>query len=157
WACAYRGWARFHSGDYRRALVDLDRAVASGQTVAWVYQVRGVIRAQLRHHAAIDDLNEAIALGDDSESYLQRARVRARYENRDGALADLDEVIAGDRGCFDAYLARAQVHMQWGRSESALSDLDRAEALRPGCWMIDFLRATIREKSEGLDAALADL
>ena len=65
------------------------------------------------------------------EALGQRANFRRSIQDRKGAIADLDQVIAA-RPDVDAYLARAALHYAERNDAKALADTRAANALDPG-------------------------
>lgn len=130
-------------------------------------------RGQLQE--ALNDLDELVELYDDEEApdgsdwdgelwreelntlRCQRARVRQKLRDLDGAKADFDLAcsLSGDHSCWP-FFDRARFYMVIGERDKALADLDRGlakvewpEALA--------MRARLREKMGDKDGAAKDM
>jgi serine/threonine protein kinase/WD40 repeat protein/tetratricopeptide (TPR) repeat protein len=85
------------------------------------------------HHAGVSKLldlhSQRIFLDPSPEAHLARAVALERYGDWSGALADIDQALAGSRADARTLILRASVLGRLGRGEEAMKDCDRALAL----------------------------
>lgn len=86
-----------------------------------------------------------------------RAQLTALMGDAEGALADLDAVIAADPGYADPYLDRGNLLHRLGRLEEALADYETAMRVGPPFPEPYYNRSEIRYARGDLAGALADL
>ncbi|MFD1536448.1 tetratricopeptide repeat protein [Nonomuraea guangzhouensis] len=86
-----------------------------------------------------------------------RAQLTALLGDAEGALADLDAVVAADPGYPDPYLDRGNLLHRLGRLEEALADYETAMRVGPPFPEPYYNRSEIRYARGDLAGALADL
>lgn len=122
-----RAGSRIDAQQYEAALSDMDAALAlvPKLPIEWL---RAVALASLgRQQDALDQIDKAIsARPDDKQAHLLRARLRRSLDDRDGAMADLDWLIAHGPES-EHYLLRAAM---WSPADEAKRDADLAAALK---------------------------
>jgi tetratricopeptide (TPR) repeat protein len=106
-----RGATRYENGDDKSAIVDLTRALqdkpgARALALCLVARARCYINLA-KSTPAMSDLNAAIKLHEDSESYRLRGIVHKVAHNYDKSLADYEKAIALDPKNADAYSTEA--------------------------------------------------
>ena len=112
----------------------LDKAVALGDRTGWALAWRGLARATLARRRrregglkdALADLDGALALGvPDSFVRPWAAELRHDLDDREGALADLARVPAGDPSALWARVERGEILCECGRFDEALAGFTR--------------------------------
>jgi serine/threonine protein kinase/tetratricopeptide (TPR) repeat protein len=162
-ALAERAKLLIERGDHRRAIDDLNAAIALESTVAAFYINRGFANNALgEHQRAIDDLTVAIRLdATNPVAYHNRAFAFGRLRRFDEAIADYRLAIRHHRGPYEqaaqglaAVLAgRGQTRLEAERYTEAIADFTEAIGLRPELAALYTLRATAY--LENSDATLA--
>ncbi len=158
-----RGVIYAQTGDYARALADLDRAAAfpAPDTALSVslYSIRSLLHAQQGDaEAALADLNTGIEVVPDAAVlFVSRADLYAAVDELDAALADYDRALELDDGLAAAYGGRGRVYLRRDDLPAALADYDRALELNPDDAAGRARRASIYLRQGEADAALADL
>jgi tetratricopeptide (TPR) repeat protein len=115
------------------------RASRLAPSATWVPAWRGVARAldERRRRAeslraALSDLDLALARGAPASFVAPwRAELRHDLDDRDGALADLAAVPAGDPSFLWARVERGEILCECGRADEALTEFDRLAAEHP--------------------------
>ncbi|MFF4574898.1 tetratricopeptide repeat protein [Streptomyces sp. NPDC001410] len=158
-ALAIRGGIFRTGGDYERALVEYDRAIAHDPELARAHHGRGGARAGLGdYEAAIADLDRAHALEPDNPRHLAtRGEYHRIARHYDCALRDLDRAIELDPTRTLAWASRGATRAVLGQDEHALSDLNRALEMDPGFVWALVRRARVRRSRGEREQQLADL
>lgn len=124
---------RMAAGDFRRAVLALDRAAALDPDSAPAYEALG--RAHLAAGAArraLGCLDRAILLKPDSAAlYHERGRAWARAGELEAAIGNFDRAIDLDPGLAAAYSGRGRAWLDRGDVATAIGNLDRAIDLDP--------------------------
>jgi tetratricopeptide (TPR) repeat protein len=125
-------------GDYRAArdaygsYLREPGPTAGRQTLARVYQARGLMGAALRDFpGAIEDYTQALALRPDAETYAYRGWAHVRAESLPLALVDFQEAIRLNPATADAYNGRGYVHALRGQYGEATRDAQTALDRQP--------------------------
>ncbi len=107
-------------------------AVESGELASSQFQEALTLIELGRPFEALPLLAEVISLRSDFvEAYVQRARLRRRLNDLEGAIADYAKAIKL-APTVELYLARALVWLGLGKAEGAVGDARKAIALDPG-------------------------
>ncbi|MFS8204364.1 tetratricopeptide repeat protein (plasmid) [Streptomyces sp. CWNU-52B] len=158
-ARAVRGSALRDSGDYRRALAELDQALALDPLLARAHRSRGMTHGESGDHpAALRDLDRAHELDpDDARTLSVRGEYHRVLGHHEEALGDLDRAIALAPARDFAWASRGATHNSLGRYEQALADLDRALELNPDYAWALARRARVHRSLRDFERQLADL
>jgi uncharacterized caspase-like protein/Flp pilus assembly protein TadD len=117
---------------YGRALLDLDKVIASQPhvAVADAYARRGNVYLRMANYdRALADADQAISLKPDlALAYAVRALYHLEKDDNAGALADANEVIRLSAGDAVSYLLRAEAYLRQGQPAEAEADAGRALA-----------------------------
>jgi tetratricopeptide (TPR) repeat protein len=149
-------------GDYRGALVDLDRMVALKPNAVFAYFFRSTLKYQLKDfQGAVAELNKAIALNPNfADIYSFRGVLKDKKLNdSQGALADFNKAISLNPDLAWAYNHRSALRFtKLNDPQGALADLNTAIALKPDFAEAYSFRGTLRFiKLNDPKGALADL
>jgi len=130
-----RARARLLLGDAEGARGDAARAVALAATPAHAVAARRVLARACDAlgdlESARDALDSAVELLPDAETYAQRAVLRARQGDAEGARADLDRSIEIDGEHAGARFERGVANARAERWEEAIADFDALLAVAP--------------------------
>ena len=137
-ALAYtvRGTAHRRSGEYSRAIADLDRAIELDPKIADAYTQRAFAYQQGKLNASskqiLDDLNRAIKLDATTAlSYLLRGNELEKLNDHDAAIADYDQALRLNPRSYNALANRALSKMSIGKLGEASRDIQKALDLNP--------------------------
>ena len=84
-----------------------------------------------------------------ADALTLRAILKMDANNRQGAVADLQEAIQDDQNCSMAYIVMGAVLNMEGKFDDAIRSLERGEALSPDSWQAYFeLGKALTAKSE---------
>jgi tetratricopeptide (TPR) repeat protein len=134
-ALANRGTAYRWSGQFDRAIIDLNEAMRLNPNNAGLYVDRGLAnQGRGDQKSAIADLTEAI--GQDRsliEAYFARAMAYEATGRPELAAADLDEAIHRDRNMVAAlYIHRGDLLRTARQYDKAVAAFDKAIEVNPG-------------------------
>ena len=117
------------------AIADFDKAISLNPNLAEAYYYRGIAQRQLKSSPEF------------RETYVQALTVRgiARLQLGDhqGAIADLNYVIAHDPDSSVAYLHRGLARLSLGQTRIARADFKQASNLEPSLDVADYHYETI--------------
>jgi tetratricopeptide (TPR) repeat protein len=154
-----RGNAFAAKGDFDRALIDYDQAVAFNPENAGAHVDRGrALEKRKQRDQALRDYAEAIRLDPNMwEAYFNRA-LAFRTEGRlDEAIADLTKVIELKPNLATGYVARAALYLQKNETDRALKDSNSAVASDPNSAEAYLNRSRAYAHLKEFPKALADL
>lgn len=158
---ARRGAAALTAGDPKRALEDLNRAVALKPEVANYRDLRSRVHQAMRDpKQALADLDQALTLDPAlHEARVRRASLRGAAGDREGASADLAALDAAVPPSWNLRRTMADLHARLNQGPEAIrqyglwinshpKDLQLAAAYNSRCW----LRARMNvEVAQGLE------
>jgi tetratricopeptide (TPR) repeat protein len=152
-----RGWYVYKTEDYKKALTDLDTAVAADPADLFIRGVRVDTLLKLKDTGrALVALDEWISRApDDLEARAKRAKLNIELKNWEQAVPDLDKVIALKPDML-SFLQRAEVNFKIGAKDKALADITRYIELDPDEWGGYFNRGLMYENLGNMSAAIAD-
>lgn len=136
-----RGWVRYHSGDLDGAMLDFEQAILLDPNLAPAYRGRAAVyirRAAASNSAvsaeqydqAIRNLEEALRLKPDGDTYCERGWCYFQKQSYDSAKEDLDEAIRRGSGA-QAYYYRGWYYIYKENYSEAIADFDQAINLEP--------------------------
>ncbi|MBI3725355.1 tetratricopeptide repeat protein [bacterium] len=136
-ARAFRAAARYHTGDWKGALADLDPICSASTTFENAWFTRSELRRDLGDTAgARSDIDRALEVHLAHEKakawplvYVRRAQLREAQGDEDGALKDYDAALGKDPRHVPALLGRALLHVSAGRFEDATADIVTADGV----------------------------
>jgi tetratricopeptide (TPR) repeat protein len=147
-ALARRGAAAIASGNYERALEDLNRACELAPEVADYFYARARLHVTMRQaQPALADLDKTLSLDPTlHEALFRRAWVHAVMGNRAAAQADLTRLDAALPPSSTVRADMAQMYTGFGQATEALRQFDQwvsnhprdarlASVLNERCWM----------------------
>ncbi len=119
--------------EFKKALQDLNKAVALRPTYREAYNNRAIVYFRLgAWNRSLQDYNTAIRLSPDYiEAYHNRGVLLLKKEQFVPALEDLNRVLHMDAGYYKGYNSRGLIYDQQGRGALALNDFTQAIALNP--------------------------
>jgi len=119
--------------DYKRALVNYNRALKLDKRYVY-YRNRGLVYANLKdYRSALDDCNEALKLDERYiDAYNDRGLVYFNLKNYNKALDDFREALKLDKRYVYAYRNRGLVYANLKDYKSALTDYNKALDLDAG-------------------------
>jgi tetratricopeptide (TPR) repeat protein len=125
--------ASYRTGDFPRALINLDAAIRLDPGDAQTYDIRGNAADEIgAFNTALADYNEAIRLDPRSPVFfLDRAVLWYRTGSLDEALIDLDRAVRFSFSDPNLYCNRGLVWYEKGSHARAIADFDRAVNLDP--------------------------
>ena len=154
----FRSWGWAETDQPEKAIAAFDDGIALRPDIAQFYLDRGRTFSRLGQHArAIADLDTAVKLDKDANTFELRGRVKIAAEDLDGALADLDEAIRLGPKKPLAYEQRGYAYFRKGDSARALADLNTAAGIAPGISSIHFKRALVYSGLGDRDREIAEL
>jgi len=127
------GLSSYDRGDYEKALIYFNMAIASQPDMGEAYNDRGLAYyAMGQTQNALADFNKAIELlPDPAVSYSNRGGVYLFQGNHEQAIADLDKAIELSPGLAKAYHNRGLTYLDLGNYDQAIADFDQAIGLTP--------------------------
>jgi tetratricopeptide (TPR) repeat protein len=154
----YEGYLIFGSdtsGEDRRLF---DQAVSKGFQKPWSYYYRALTEIRDgRDDLALDDLTRALELkGDFALAFHERAGIKRRGGDFQGAHFDYQQAIACDPDFALAYNNRGSVKMLMGDYSGAIEDYSMAIELDPALYMALNNRGYARYFTEDKEGALLD-
>lgn len=123
----------FDQGDYEKAIVQFNMAIASQPEMGEAYNDRGLAYYAIGEtDKAIADFNKAIELlPNPAISYSNRGGLYLFQGNYEQALADLDKAIELSPRLAKAYHNRGLTYLDMGNYDQAIADFDQAIELTP--------------------------
>jgi tetratricopeptide (TPR) repeat protein len=157
-ACFYEGYLLYGSdttGEDRRLF---DLAISKGFQEPWSYYFRALTEIRDgRDDLAMDDLVRAIELKEDfALAYHERAGIKRRRGDFQGAHFDYQQAIASDPDFALAYNSRGSVKILLGDYTGAIEDFTRALQLDPELHMALNNRGYALYFTDDKEAALLD-
>ncbi len=127
------GNAAYESGEYERAIQDLDEAIRLDPQYAFAYNNRGIAYRLLgQYNRAIQDYDEAIRLDPQyADAYYNRGVAYYNLGQYERAIQDWDEAIRLDPQYALAYNNRGIAYANLGQYEREIEDYDEAIRLDP--------------------------
>lgn len=127
------GLAYKNTGQYDKALLNFNKAIALGPDYMYAYISRGLFFEELgRVDKAIDDYTGAIAADPFyAAAYFDRAIAFEKEGRFDKAIGDYDKAIVLDPGYYAAYINRGVLEGQLGLFEKAIGDFNRSIVINP--------------------------
>jgi tetratricopeptide (TPR) repeat protein/V8-like Glu-specific endopeptidase len=149
---------KMQSGDYRGAIAELDRLIATAPKKATVYYLRANAYMGLGNfQQALPDFDRAIELDPKNpQAYFIRGGIFYANQNSTAALADYDRAILLDPKYTQAYLWRALIFQARGDAPGALAAYTKMIALDPQNTMAYQNRAGIRADLRDYPGAIED-
>src|SRR2546427_3737748 len=130
-----RGIARVKLGKYEAALDDLRRIASLGPLLPRVYAVSALAKKNLGDfQGSLQDYDAAIGssiTSAPSRLYTERADVKVKLKQLDGALSDYNEALRLEPDSAELYVNRAALHIDRGDTDSALQDYSMAKSIDP--------------------------
>ena len=118
-----RGHLLLATGDYERALDDLDRVIAEDATNVEARRLRGIAREALgRMNDALADYDAVVSAGPSADSLSNRAGTKFALMDSDGAETDYTSALELDGEHLAAYMGRGRVRGDRGDLEGAVRD-----------------------------------
>ena len=127
------GLSYYDQGDYEKAIVHFNMAIASQPDMGEAYNDRGLAYyARGETDKAMADFNKAIELlPDPAVAYSNRGGLYLFQGNHEQALADLDKAIELSPRLAKAYHNRGLTYLDLGNYDQAIADFDQAIDLTP--------------------------
>ena len=121
------------SGDCRRAVELIGRAIGMAPAVATLHVNLGNAQLELlQHDAALASFNRAIALGaDGADIHANRGNAQLALLQYDAALASYDRALAMQAELADVWSSRGNVLLLLKQAQAALASCDQALTLKP--------------------------
>ena len=121
------------SGDYMKALKDLDRSIALNPDFKEAYIHRGIVYYALeKNQDAIKDFSRAIELNPaEARTYSNRGTVYVKLGSLQQAIGDFDRAIELNPEDAEAYNNRGNTYADSGDNQQAIRDFSRAIELDP--------------------------
>lgn len=147
-----------NTGDYERALTDLDIVIGLAPEDGNTYISKGCVLDLLkRHKDALEQFDKADVFGADSHSiHHGRATAFAHLKRFEEAEKEYDQAIAADKDQIGSYRSRGNVRAEIGKLEEALKDYDVVLAAVPHDANILYARGNVLFQLGRFDAAIAD-
>lgn len=168
-----RGELRSIINDFAGARSDFEKAIQITPKSAEAYRGRGFISLITNDaKSALADFEKALELAAPNAKVqvsptrfislrhsimFQRSSARSKLGDIEGAMRDLDEVIAENPDDAGSYLNRANLYKDKKDYNRALADLDRAIELSPDMPFMYMARADVRRQQGDIEGAQADL
>jgi tetratricopeptide (TPR) repeat protein len=137
-ALAYtiRGTAHRKSGEYAKAIADLDRAIELNPKLADAYTQRAYAYNQRKLDVSsqqiLDDLNRSIELDSSSAlAYILRGTARKALNDHDAAICDFNHALHLNPRSSTALAHRAMSKISIGKLDEARRDIRKALDLNP--------------------------
>lgn len=123
----------YDQGDYEKAIMQFNMAIASQPEMGEAYNDRGLAYYAMGETGkAITDFNKAIELlPNPAISYSNRGGVYLFMGNYEQALTDLDKAIELSPSLAKAYHNRGLTYLDLGNYDQAIADFDQAIELTP--------------------------
>lgn len=120
------GSACYYLGQYERALDHYNKAVDLAGNDPDLLINRAVVNQALgRHQPALQDLERALKLGENSWAYLYRGLLRERLGEEKRALEDYTRAIRLDSSSVEGYYRRGLLYAKSGEHDKAFQDQNR--------------------------------
>ena len=123
----------YDQGDYEKAMVEFNMAIASQPDMAEAYNDRGLVYYALGDAGkAMADFNKALELMPNSAvTYSNRGGLYLFEGNHELALADLDKAIGLSPRLAKAFHNRGLTYLDLGKYDQAIADISKAIELTP--------------------------
>ena len=157
-ALANRGVAYRITGDYVRALADLETALRRAPHYG-LYHERGMVLARMGQNvAALRDFNEALRSNANLvQAYFERAMVYEEIGQYERAKADIESAVNRDvRFVAGLYADRGQRLVKEGYYQKAIAALDKSIEIKPDWPSTYFNRGAAQEALGNRELAVAD-
>ncbi len=158
-ALGRRGHLYRETGQYEKALLDLDEALRIEPDEIRHLRVRSLTFSELgQHDRALADRHKAMTTKpDDADLLADRAREYRALGRYDDAVADLDRALEIDPRYAWALSMRGNVYSLLGRYEEALIDLTSALEIDPTDVLARIRRAVVYQRLGRYEEELQDL
>lgn len=159
---AYLGRARIAltKGDTVAATADIDKALSINKNAVNAYIMRAdiAISSQNDFETALGDIDQAIKLLPRSAGlYINRAYLRYRTDNYNGAMADYDFALTLEPYNMAALFNRGLLLLEVNANDLALEDFNRVLELDPDDVRALYNRAIVYSNKGDARAAIADI
>ena len=152
------GGACYYLGEYERALTYYHRAIELAPADAEALINHAVVNYALgRHQPALQDLDQALTLGENAWAYLYRGLIRERQGKERWALDDYGRAVRLDPDLMEGYYRRGQMYAKMGEYGMAFQDQSRALELDGTYAQAYTARGVARVVLEDPEGALSDL
>ena len=157
-----RGDLYLNQGEYERALVDFDTAIAieseNESENAMTYYRRGCVYMQTEDNdRALADFNKAIELNPtDVIFYLACSHIYGEEGEYERAISACDQMIELEPQNAIPYYQRGRMHVQRRDNERALTDFNKAIALSPTDAEVYYIRGHIYLERNQYELAIQD-
>jgi Tfp pilus assembly protein PilF len=154
-----RGIAAYQSGDFHRAIADLDQAIRLHPDDARAHNIRGnawdYVGAADR---ALADYDEAIRIDPNNPAVFHDRGMMWRHKGElDRALVDLDRAIRFSFSDANLYSDRGLIWYAKGRYNRAIADFDRASKINPNFGDAYESGGIVLHRKSDVDHAFADV
>jgi tetratricopeptide (TPR) repeat protein len=127
------GNACYYLGQYERALVHYGRAIDALPSDADALINHATVNLTLnRYQQALQDLDNALKLGETAWAYLGRGLTRERMGEDKRALEDYSRAVRLDANLGEAYYHRGLLFLKMAEFDKAFQDQNRVLELDPG-------------------------
>lgn len=153
------GIGSYRTGDFPRAIANLDEAIRLDPNDAQAYNIRGNAWDEIGgFDNALADYDEAIRIDPGNPMFFHdRAIMWYRKGNLDRALVDLDRAIRFSSSDPNIYCDRGLIWYEKGSHARAIADFDQAAKLDPNFTAAYISRGLIRHRNSEFNVAFADL
>jgi tetratricopeptide (TPR) repeat protein len=154
-----RGIGSYRSGDFHRAITDLDQAILLDANDAQAYHVRGNAWDHIgASDRALADYDEAIRIDpDNSAVFHDRGILWRRKGELDRALVDLDRAIRFSFSDAGMYGDRGLIWYEKGRYDRAIADFKKAIKIEPSFAVASSARGIAPHRKGEFDRAFAEV
>lgn len=123
-----RGDAYDEIGQYELAINDYTKAIELNyEPLITVYQYRGLTYLKMKEYVlSISDLDFALSVAPDANSYHNRAQAHFYLRNYEQALLDVNKAIDMEPSSSGWYVTRAGIYRKMGENEKAIADYKMA-------------------------------
>jgi tetratricopeptide (TPR) repeat protein len=154
-------YQKYHKGDYRGALADVNQSIALRPNLALTYNNRGALKHEKLNDVkgALADYNQSIALKPDYEdAYYNRGNLKhEKLNDVQGALTDYNQSIALKPDFALAYNNRGNLKYQkLNDVKGALADYNQSIALNPDLALAYNNRGNLKKKLNDVQGAIID-
>lgn len=127
-----RGLAKYQMKDYAGALIDYDKAIDIYPAYIDALNNRAITYIYFKdYEKALNDLDRVIDLDPQSEFFKNRALLKKKTGDLQGAQSDFSRVIMANNSDLDAYRQRGEIKARLQDFEGAITDFRAILSLAP--------------------------